>query len=448
MINSQLIPGPKSPALMQMMQWIINPFQFLESCEEKYGDLFSVCIGNNLSPIVLLSNPNAIKKLFDERLFETPAGELSSTIEPILGKTSIVSLSDQKHLSRRQLLLPPFHGERMFLYGELIKKITTEVMDEQTNGDIFFADSVMRDISLQVIIQSVFGFSGGDRYQNLRKLLEEWLKSLASIVGGALLYLPILQLDLGFISPWGRFLRIRQEIDQLIYEEIADRRRNDSELGTDILSLLMSAQDEMGQKLSDTELRNELITLLITGHDTTSTAMIWALYWTHQSRVIQEKLTDELKVHTDCSDIKELIKLPYLNAVCSETLRICPPGMITFPRVSKSPITLQGYKIEAGTQFMGCVYLSHMRPDTFPNPKEFSPERFLDRQYSPYEFFPFGGGDRRCIGMAFAQFQMKLVLATILSKYKLSIINQSSIHPVRRGLTAAPSTMRMSVVRS
>lgn len=446
MINSQLIPGPNSPAFIQMMHWIINPFHFLETCENKYGDLFVACIGNNLSPIILSSNPNTIEKLFNEELFETPAGELSSTIEPILGKTSILSLSGQKHADRRQLLLPPFHGERMFIYGKLIEKITIEVMEKWTNGNIFLADSVIRDISLQVIIQSVFGFSDGDRYQNLRKLLGEWLNSLSSVIGGALLYLPILQLDLGFISPWGRFLRIRQEIDQLIYEEIADRRERDTVHRTDILSLLMSAQDEVGQKLSDLELRNELVTLLITGHDTTSTAMIWVLYWTYQSNVIKEKLKTELENHVNCADIKELIKLPYLNAVCSETLRIYPPGTITFPRVARRPLTLQGYRIETGTQFMGCVYLSHMRPDIFPNPKEFFPERFLERKYSPYEFFPFGGGDRRCIGMAFAQFQLKVVLATIVSKYNLSIIDPSSIRPVRRGLTAAPSELRMSIV--
>jgi cytochrome P450 len=253
--------------------------------------------------------------------------------------------------------------------------------------------------------------------------------------------------DLGPHSPWGRFIRNRQRIDELIYEEIADRRRSRDDLNNgqrnDILTLLMSARDEAGEGLSDVELRDELMTLLIAGHETTATALTWALYWIHRLPAVRERLLQELESVDHDSDPSVVFKLPYLNAVCSETLRIYPVALLTFARVTRSRVTLTGVTLEPGTTVTGCIYLAHRRKEVFPDPEEFRPDRFLERHYSPYEFLPFGGGVRRCIGMAFAQFEMKLALSTILSRFDLAFADAPKVRQQRRGLVSGPSPFKL-----
>jgi cytochrome P450 family 110 len=205
----------------------------------------------------------------------------------------------------------------------------------------------------------------------------------------------------------------------------------------------MSARDEAGEALSDIELRDELMTLLIAGHETTATALTWALYWIHRLPNLRQRLLQELDSLNHNFDPNFVLKLPYLNAVCSETLRIYPVALLTFPRVAKSRVNLAGVTLEAGTLVAGCIYLAHRRKETFSDPEEFKPERFLDHHYSPYEFLPFGGGVRRCIGMAFAQFEMKLVLSTLLSRFDLALADAHNVRQQRRGLVSGPSPFTM-----
>lgn len=204
----------------------------------------------------------------------------------------------------------------------------------------------------------------------------------------------------------------------------------------------MSAVDEAGQPMTDEELRDELMTLLVAGHETTASALTWALYWIHHLPDVHDKLLYELNTLSDNADPSAISRLPYLTAVCQETLRIYPITLTTFVRVLKSPLELMGYEFEAGTALVPCVYLTHQREDLYPEPKRFKPERFLERQFSPYEYFPFGGGNRRCIGIALAQLEMKLVLATIVSRFQLALTDSRPVKPVRRGLTIAASTLR------
>jgi cytochrome P450 len=212
----------------------------------------------------------------------------------------------------------------------------------------------------------------------------------------------------------------------------------------DMLTLLMSAQDEAGEALTDGELRDELMTLLAAGHETTASALTWALYWIHKVPEVRQRLLAELQT-VDPSDHGALSRLPYLNAVCSETLRIYPVGMLTFPRVTTSTVKLGGYSLDPGTIVMGSIYLTHHRKEIYPDPDHFKPERFLERRFSPYEYLPFGGGARRCIGMAFAQFEMKLVISRILSSLELGLADKRSVRPMRRGLTAGPSPVQLVV---
>ena len=203
---------------------------------------------------------------------------------------------------------------------------------------------------------------------------------------------------------------------------------------------MISARDEQGEGMSDVELRDELITLLLAGHETTATALSWALYWIHYQPQVRDKLLQELDRLGKNPDPIDISRLPYLTAVCQETLRIYPPLFLTWPRILKAPLQLGGYQFETDTTLLPCIYLTHRREDLYPEPKQFRPERFLERQYSPSEFLPFGGGNRRCIGSALAMFEMKLVVAELLSNYQLALVDDRPVKPERRGFFLAPAS--------
>ncbi len=300
-------------------------------------------------------------------------------------------------------------------------------------------EDVTQEISLQVILQAVFGLHQGQRYQQLKSLLTSLLNFTTSPLIFSLAFFPALMQDLGPLSPGRYFIHRKQKIDQLLYAEIRERREQLDPSGTDILTLLMSARDEAGQPMTDEELRDELITLLLAGHETTSIALTWALYWIHYLPEVKEKLLKELDTLGNNPDKSAITRLPYLNAVCSETLRIYPIVLVTTPRIVKSPIQIMGYEFEPGTTLTPCIYLTHRREDLYPQAEQFRPERFLERQFSPYEYLPFGGGNRRCIGAAFSLYEMKLVLASILSRFELALADPRPVSPVRRGLTMAPA---------
>ncbi len=438
--------GLHSPAPVQMMQWIANPFAFMEVRNQRCGDIFSAPLGKNFGPVVFVSNPQALQEILtsDTKQFDAP-GDVNEIFSPLVGDRGVFMLSGDRHRRERQLLMPPFHGERMRAYGQLISDITEQVIDQWTIGKPFSVRAFMQRISLRVILRAVFGLEEGGRYQQLEQLLNSMLEGFNFPLTASLLYFPFLQRDLGPLSPWATFMRQQQQIDRLLYAEIQKRREQPDPSRTDILSLLMSARDEAGAGMTDVELRDELMTLLVAGHETTATALTWALYWIHKLPSVRDKLLQELDSLGDQPDPSAIFRLPYLNAVCSETLRIYPVGMLTFPRVVKTPVLLLEHQLEPGTILVGCIYLTHQREDIYPQPKQFKPERFLERQFSPYEYLPFGGGSRRCIGMAFALFEMKIVLAKILSRFELTLADNRPVRPLRRGLTSAPSDVRLVV---
>ena len=438
--------GPKTPALVQLMQWIADPFAFMNNCVERYGDCFTARVASNFRPMVFVSNPQAIQQILtgDTKQFEAP-GDVNGLFRPLLGEHGLILISGDRHRRQRQLIMPPFHGERMKAYGEIISDLTEQVMSEWKMGEPFSIRHSMQAISLRVILSAVFGLNEGDRYQQMEELITSVLDVTGSPLSASMLFFPILQQDLGAWSPWGRFLRQKQQIDSLIYAEIQERREQGDTNRTDILSLLMAARDEAGAALTDVELHDELMTLLTAGHETTATAITWALYWIHKQPEVRAQLLQELDSLGEQPDNSAIFRLPYLNAVCSETLRIYPVGMLTFPRVVRSPVQMVGYDLEPGTVLVGSIYLTHQREDVYPQPKQFKPERFLERQFSPYEYIPFGGGSRRCIGMAFALFEMKVVLAKILSNFELALADNRPVKAVRRGLVSAPTNVRLVV---
>jgi cytochrome P450 family 110 len=328
----------------------------------------------------------------------------------------------------------------MRAYGQLICNLSEQVFNQLPREKPFSACVAMQDISLQVVLQAIFGLYEGERYQRIKQLLTLLLDVFQSPLTSSFLMFPFLQKDLGAWSTWGNFLRLRQQIDDLLYAAIAERRQQPDPNRIDILSLMMSARDEEGQAMTDQELRDELITLMFAAHETTAMSMAWAFYWIHYKLEVREKILQELESLGDSSDPMSIFRLPYLTAVCNESLRMYPVTMLTLPRVVEEPVELLGYHLEPGTVVAGSIYLAHHREDIYPEHNQFKPERFLERQFSPYEFLPFGGGVRRCIGQALAQFEMKLVLATILSRYQLALASQKPEPPQRRGVSLAPST--------
>jgi cytochrome P450 len=433
--NTPQLPVVNSPAWWQTLRALLDHLDYLEETRTRYGENFAgTSVG--FSNYVIFSNPKAIEQLFTAHPSCFDSGVGNQSIQPLLGDYSLVLLDGKSHQQQRKLLMPPFHGERMRAYSQAMYEITQRVLQKWQPNQPFEMRGATQEITLRVILNTVFGLEQGERFEQLRILLSEWLDTFNSPLKASFLFFPKLQQDFGSWSPWGRFVRLRDQIDQLLYAEIRDRKTQP--LGEDILSLMMAARDEKGEAMSEQELRDELMTLLFAGHETTASALAWAFYWVHYHPEVLDKLLEELQQCDLENDPSAVLKLPYLNAVCSETLRIYPIVIFAFVRQLKVPMQILDYQFEPGTQLIPCIYLVHHREDIYPNSKQFRPERFLERQFSPYEFFPFGGGNRRCLGYAFALLEMKLVLATVLTHTKLELIENRPIKPVRRGLTFSP----------
>lgn len=430
--------GPENFRLLLTIRAIFQPLKYLEKYAQEYGDFYTSKIAGFPTQVVI-SNPQAIQEIFtaDSKTFNSAQG--NEVIRPLLGDYSLTLHDGNYHQQQRKLLLPSFHGERMKAYGDTICEITQQVINQLQVGQVFSAREAMQQISLRVILRSIFGLDEGQRYYKLRELMGELIDTIGSPLKSSFILLPVLQKDLGAWSPWGKFIRQKQQINELLNAEIRERKAANDFSGEDILTLMMSARDEAGQPMTEAELRDELMTLLFAGHETTATALAWALYWIHYLPQVKEKLLNELNSLGENPDLMAISKLPYLNAVCCETLRIYPVVLFTFPRVVQDPIKIMDYEFHPGTILSPCIYLVHHREDLYPESKEFKPERFLERQFSPYEFLPFGGGNRRCIGMTFALFEMKLALATILQRTELKLAENRPVLPVRRGITMAPA---------
>ena len=437
MTANKLPDGPQTPSWLQKIQWSVDPIGYMETAAKSYGDLFKASVLPFLDTF-FVSHPQALQQILrtDSKQF-VALKDGNKMFLPLLGEHSVIMLEGDRHQRERKLLMPPLHGDRLRTYGQLICQITKQVMDRLPVGKPFIAHDVMQSISLQIIIQILFGISEGERYQQIQKQLSLMLESFESPLLSTFLYLPSIRWNLGPSSPWGYFLRKRKLVDELIYAEIKERRAAQNQNHTDLLSLLIEATDEEGQSMTDLELRDELMTLLFAGHETTTSTLTWALYWVHYLPEIKKKLLKKLGEFDQDIAIETIAKIPYLNAVCNETLRIYPVAL-TFPRLALEPVEIMGYKFPTNTALIGCIYLTHHRQDIYPNSKQFNPERFIEQQFSPYEFMPFGAGLRRCIGAALAQYKLKLVLATILLNFKLKLADSQPAKPQRRSITFSP----------
>ena len=436
----QSIPRLKQSSLQQKLQWVAQPHKYMDLAMQQAPDMFVADIAAEGS-YVFVNHPEGMRQMITSDRASFFAGSKNNQLlQPLVGQDSLLLIEGDRHKQRRKLLLPPFHGERMQSYGQLICDLTHDIVARLKPNQPFIARKLSQKISLQVILEAVYGLQDKERSQELCQRITTLSNIFESTLVSALLFFPLLQRDLGAWSPWGNFLRQQKAIDEAIYQEIATRRTEDNRDRQDILSLMMSARDESGEALKDKELRDELMTLMLAGHETTATAIAWSLYWVHRQPGIRTKLREEIASLGSNPDPMEIAQLPYLDAVCKETLRIYPVAMLTFPRVVREPLELIGYKLEPEQVVMGCIYLLHQREDVYPEHHKFKPERFLETEFSSYEFFPFGGGKRRCIGEALAKLEMKLVLATIVANYDLELTNNKPEQPARRGVTLAPKT--------
>lgn len=438
-MTPKIIPNASdAPRWVQTLQYTLNPLEYMDRAAARCGDLFNAPVIGKHAQVLFVSHPHAIQTIFsrDTKEFVAPPNQL---LRPIVGDSSVFGLTGQRHRRERKLLMPPFHRDQIAHYGELIADLTNKALEPLTPGNSFVARVLVQEISIEVILRVVFGLHEGQHFDQLKALLVEFSDRIQNPLFISALFIPALQKNWGKVTPWGYLKTLQKQISQLLHAEIQDRRHHTSD-SQDILSLLMAAQDESGQPMSAEELHDELLTLLLAGHEATTNAIAWALYWVHRTPHVLEKLQLELQTEGTNLTPVALTQLPYLTAVCNEVLRIASVAFLSFPREVVAPITLMDFHLQPGTRVYACIYLTHRRPDLYPEPDQFRPERFLERKYSMSEFLPFGGGMRRCIGDVLAQFEMKLILAQILSRYNLALASQIPEQAKRRGVNVAPAS--------
>jgi cytochrome P450 family 110 len=431
------VPRSMLPPTLQLVQWVFYPLEYMQIYSQRFGDMFQF----EASPInpetyVMVGDPKAIQYIFTHENSDhlsTP-GSVNLLGKPLLGENSVILLDGQAHRQRRKLVLPPFHGEALNRYRDQIVEITQELWSDVKPGQQFCVRELAQKITMRVILQVVFGLYKGQRYRQLERALAQRLDLISSPINSLFLFFPQLLIDFGPWSLAGQLTQLVAQTDALIFAEISERRAQPDPNRQDVLSLLLNARDDQGQGLSDAELHDELLTHLIAGHETTATSLAWAFYWIHHQPEVLQKLRVELTEHNPDNP-----QQPYLHALIQETLRLYPIALTLLPRRVDKPFQLLGYDLEPNMLLIPSVYLVHHRPDLYPEPEQFRPERFLERQYSAYEFLPFGGGNRRCIGAALAMLEMQQVITTILSQSPLELVQPQTIKPERRGGTLAPS---------
>ena len=415
-------PGPRAPALVQILQWIARPLALLDECQRRYGDMFTLRSPTD-GRFIILSTPALIKEVLAADPDVLLAGANNTTLlEPMLGKYSLLTLDGADHLRQRRLLLPAFHGERMQGFETVMREITVASLERWPRGKPFALHPFMQSITLDVILRTVFGLDEAHAHRALRAQLVELLE----VATNPWLLLPgMLQVD-PFRIPWLRITKLKRALDDSLYRMIAERRRQASG-GTDVLSMMLEARDERGGAMTDVEIRDELVTLLLAGHETTATALAWTFDRVLAHPAVHAKLAAELVEGRDA----------YLDAVIRETLRVRPIVPL-IGRVVAKPYQLGRFTLAPGTRIAPSIYLAGKRADAYPRPERFEPERWIGVKPDPYTWLPFGGGIRRCIGMAFAQFEMRVVLQTVVPRARLRLA-EGPASVVRRGVTLAPS---------
>ncbi|HKU40867.1 MAG TPA: cytochrome P450 [Polyangiales bacterium] len=432
-----LPPTPPLPAPVQSLLWIRQPTQYMEFLRRRYGNAFSI----RLMPfrIALFSDPEAIRTIFAAKPADMHAGKVNRILRAVVGESSVLLLDGDEHLRHRKLLMPSFHGERMRFYGETMAEITRHVMEAWPEGQAFSLHTHTQEITLQIILRTVFGADEGAQLHRLRDQIKTLLSAAEYRVAFPILVYLAARPELETKRPWSWLLRARDQTDALLYRQIAERRADpNATQRKDVLAMLMQARDDEGQPMTDRELRDELMTALAAGHETTATALAWAFERILKHPHVYERLRAELDAAGGAELAPDkLAALPYLDATIKEVLRLRPVVPVV-GRILQKPATIGGYDLPAGSAVGACIYLAHRNPAVYPEPDAFRPERFLEQVPDPVSWLPFGGGIRRCIGAQFATYEMKIVLGTMLAAFDFELADKHPPKTVRRAVTLWP----------
>ena len=433
-------PGPSAPPMAQALRWIGRPYEFMRECAQQFGDVFALQLGSH-GRYVAFSRPDAIRAIFTADAAVLRVGVGNAVLKPFLGPGSLLVLEGNAHLRERRLIMPAFHNKAIAGYGEIIREALLAATADWRAGTEFVAQEVLQNVSIDVILRAVFGLRGTEEGADLKRELISFLNDRRFSLG--------LLAQLGESKPPEELEAFRQHFERigaLTKALVAQRRSEPRGAEGDMLSTLLEARDEDGQGRTDDELRDELLTLVATGYETTATALSWGVYWIAEKPATRERLRAEIAGAGAHGDVKAYGALEYLDATCKEILRIYPIVPSVFREVVQ-PFSVGGYLFEPGTVLSPSIYLTHHREDLYEAPDTFEPERFLKRTYSPYEYLPFGGGARRCIGMSLAVHEMKIVLATLLERFELAVVRGQRVIPVRRSVTMVPSSGPRMVVQ-
>jgi cytochrome P450 len=424
-----LPPGPSYPSAIQAVGFWTRPFAFLRRCRERYGKRFTIKLPG-APPLVMLTDPAEVKEVFTAPPDVLRPGEGARVLEPVVGANSVILLDEAAHMEQRKLMLPAFHGERMERLAGLMEEVAAEELAELPREVPVELHPRMQDLTLKIVLRTVFGLDPGARFEALRQRLQEMLTfgdrpiSLTpppkdSVVVGIL----------ERVGPFARFVRTQAEVDELLFELIAERRREGAGAErNDVLAMLLQARHEDGSPMSEQEIRDELLTLLVAGHETTATTLAWAFERLAREPRVLTRLVEEIEGDDDA----------YLTATIQETLRIRPVLPNAAPRLVTKPIEVGGWTYPPGCSLVLNGYLIHHDPEIYPEPNAFRPERFLDEPPGTYTWIPFGGGRRRCLGASFAMLEMKIVLRSALSTLTLHPGDGAEVAR-RRNITVRPS---------
>jgi cytochrome P450 len=433
-----LPPGPKLPKLVQTLGFIFAGRRFLDACRRRYGDVVTMSTAFD-AKFVMVFDPDLVKKIFQAPPDRLRAGEANALLGQVLGERSVLVLDGAEHLRQRKLMLPPFHGKRLKAYEDTMRAAADRAIDSWPIGERFTLMPAMQQVTLDVIMHAVWGIEAGPRADELKRRVRAVIEPLSRRFG--VVVLAMSGGRFGDRKAVQRFEQRRRELDEMIYEEIAERRAaTDLEERDDVFSMLLGARDEDGEPMTDQELRDELVTLLVAGHETTATGLAWAFDLLLRNPRVMGKLKDSL-ADPDGDDT-------YLDAVVKEALRLRPviPGIGRVVR--GEPFQLGRYTVPPGTEINPSIGVIHRRGDRYPQPGEFRPERFLEEDApDTYTWVPFGGGTRRCLGASFAQLEMKVVIRRVLERTELRPVGGKPERVERRGITLVPRE-GVRVVRS
>jgi cytochrome P450 family 110 len=417
---TELPAGPDLPSRKVAQLWIEQPVEFWEDCAARFGDVFTIELGS-LGTTVLFWHPEAVRQVFQLSPDSYECRPFNGHYNAVMGANSLLVADGGPHRRMRRMIMPPLHRRLVETHGESTRECVRRAIALWPTGRAFSPRPTMHLISLQIILAITFGATTDELASEILRVFSEEIYQ-----------------DLGSWSAWTRFVRYQPKLRELIAERVKQKRAASESAGTTLFDALVQARDEAGNLLGDDEISDHIFTMLVAGADPTALALSWALYWIHEAPEVLSRLRQELDDLGPDAGPERIARLPYLAAVCEETLRMYPVVITPTGRKLLAAADIQGRSYPPGVTLVPCTYLVHRRSEIYPEPARFRPERFLERQYASHEYFPFGGGARTCVGASLAPLEMKLVLSEIVTSCDLAPAHSGPVRPVRHGTLLAP----------